>query len=329
MMNRKPILQPAILIMTILGAALAWCCDLAAQSNAASTSSPKTMELIRDPHFQNGFNLQSPTPGKKVIVGKLQPPGVTKEPAWNIAQWHSRFDLKGAKPEKLDDGAIWFGNQAKAITLADEGDRHDLTLAIDTNPEYDGRARKNGEPWPHLLVQQEIRPIQMLKEFDRIEMSIDAKLLHNKRTELEGYTPRLHTAQLLLTLIVQDRNPQSQGYGDFIWLNVSLYDERRPFTDLYASQDTADPSAKMIYAPPSRTFTEKSMHDGDWGTIKSDDLLPIIRQGLTTAREKGYLQKSDNNGDFAVTSLILGWEVPGVNDVSAQIRDLRFIGHSK
>jgi len=127
---------------------------------------------------------------------------------------------------------------------------------------------------------------------------------------------------LPLTLIIQNRNRESTGFGDFIWFNVQIYDERYRISPLYAAQDTADPSAKMIYAPATTLFTNKSVHDGRWVTF-SKDIYPVIEEALDEARTRGYLSASPDNADFAISSVILGWEVPGVNCVEMQLRKLR------
>jgi hypothetical protein len=49
-------------------------------------------ELVRDPHFQNGFCLLEPKPGKRVVYGETGglAPG---KPVWVLAQWSSQFPL--------------------------------------------------------------------------------------------------------------------------------------------------------------------------------------------------------------------------------------------
>ena len=63
------------------------------------------------------------------------------------------------------------------------------------------------------------------------------------------------------------------------------------------------------------------MHDGQWVTF-SKDIYPVIQEALDTARTRGYLSASPDNADFAVSSVILGWEVPGISCVQMQVRNL-------
>ena len=182
--------------------------------------------------------------------------------------------------------------------------------------------REYGQPWPHLLIEQDDVSIHLFKNITQIYMHVEARLLAGERFDLTGCSPDLHTAQFQLTLIIQNRNRESAGFGDFIWFNVQIYDERYRLCPLYAAQDTADPSAKMIYAPPTALFTNQSVHDGQWVTF-SKDIYPVIQEALDETRARGYLSTSPDNAHFAVSSVILGWEVPGVNYVQMQVRNLR------
>lgn len=47
-----------------------------------------------------------------------------------------------------------------------------------------------------------------------------------------------------------------------------------------------------------------------------------FKKALKVARERGFLKNSINDDDFAISSFILGWEVPGLNNVMMQVRNL-------
>jgi hypothetical protein len=287
-----------------------------------SSSSHYQFELLRDARFSLGFKLIEPAPGKKAFVKNLQAPGTKAEPQWYLCQWHSRHCLGSAPRVVLAPGTVECTNHAKSLRFGQGSDEvADLVLGVDARAEYQGRMRQNGQAWPHLLIEQDDVSIHPFRDVARIDMHIEARLLKHERFELSGYTPKLHTAQFQLTLIIQNRNRESPGFGDFIWFNVQIYDERQRFSPLNAAQDTADPSAKMIYAPPTALFTDRSVHDGDWVSF-SKDIYPVMQEALDTARARGYLSTSPNNADFAVSSVILGWEVPGISCVEMQVRNL-------
>lgn len=292
-------------------------------AQAQQTAAPEQrISLLRDTRFQNGFEINAPKSGKHVTMGVFQPPGATGKPVWRLCQWNSTFDLSLSKQEIVDNQTSRLANEAKSVTISSNNSSNDLILALDSRPEYRGKVRTKGQAWPHLLVEQSVQPIVLFKDVSRISFTIDARLLTNACFKLEGYTRSLHTAQLPMTFIVQNRNKQSKGFGDFIWFCVPLYDERKPFSDLYAAQDTADPSAKMIYTPPSKTFSQQTLHDGNWGTFSHTNLCPLFTEAITLAHKRGYLKESPDTGDFAISSVNIGWEVTGINNVAIQIRNL-------
>jgi hypothetical protein len=293
-----------------------------AQDQKVAPPAGKHIDLVRDTRFQNGFEINAPKAGKHVAMGVFQPPTATDKPAWRLCQWNSMFDLSLSNPEVLDNQTIRMGNKAKSVTISSSNAGNDLILALDSRPEYDGKVRTKGQAWPHLLVEQSVQPIVLFKDISRIAFTIEARLLTNACFKLEGYTRNLHTAQFPMTFIVQNRNKQSKGFGDFIWFCVALYDERKPFSDLYAAKDTADPSAKMIYTPPSKTFSQQTLHDGDWATFSHTNLCTLFSEAISLARTRGYLKESPDFGDFAISSVNIGWEVTGINNVAIQIRNL-------
>jgi hypothetical protein len=107
-----------------------------------------------------------------------------EEPTWNLCQWHSKYDLSEAKPEKLDAQTVRLANQSKAVVVSSDDRQRDLVLCVDSRPEYNSEVRKIGHPWPHLLVEQDDVPTHLLKDIDRIEFKIEAILLKNEREQL-------------------------------------------------------------------------------------------------------------------------------------------------
>ena len=69
-------------------------------------------------------------------------------------------------------------------------------------------------------------------------------------------------------------------------------------------------------------YTPQSAHDRDWVTIDRD-LLPLVREGLEMAWERGYLKDSHNPADYRLGGMNTGWEVTGPVDVEMQVRGLR------
>ncbi len=287
-----------------------------------SDSQSKSVELIADPQFQRGFMVMAAPMGKKVPEGKLiGPVAAAGEPVWQLDQWNSRFSIASATRQVLADGSVRFSNKAKSVTIGKPGtSTADLMLRIDSNPEYDGKLREFGQPWPHLLVEQSLES-PPLDRLAAVPFHLEARLVEGKRIEGPGYTQELHCGQVPFVLTIQNRNRDSRGFGDFLWFVVPIYDDRQRIPRPHVAQDIADPSAKLIYNPGGEVYTKESLHDGRW-VVFDKDLLPIILQSLNMAWDKGYLKDSRDLGDYRISSTNLGWEATGLFTGAIEFRNL-------
>jgi hypothetical protein len=276
-------------------------------------------ELVRDPHFQSGFYLLEPKPGKRVAYGESGglAPG---KPVWDLAQWSSKFPLPLGNC-MISGKSMAFTNNAKAVVLGKPGTAvADLSLAVNAGAEYP-RARKSAnEPWVHLLVQQDFENPPALAELDTCNFHLEARLKRSALVNTNGYSPSLHAAQYFVYLTVANRNPKAAGYGECYWFGIPIYDNRYRVVPAYEARDFGE-TRLFIFTPASDQFAGKSTHDGDWVTFEQD-LLPLIRQGLDHARDKRFIQGSRDPADYRPLGIFIGWEVPGMFDVDLQIRNL-------
>jgi hypothetical protein len=270
--------------------------------------------------------LLEPAPGKRVVYGQL--PGITAggNPAWDLAQWSSRRPLTDNKTH-LSDSSVQYANAAKEVTIGVAGtEQSDLTLAVMGSTEYGARARKKSEPWVHLLVEQSFSQPPSIAELRELALRIDVRLLRSELHRTDDYTTVLHAAQFQLFLTVQNRNRDSAGFGKFLWFGVPFYDDRYRHPPGHVAQDTAG-SEMFIYTPPAKDFFDGSAHDMGWIGVEQD-LVPLIRAALAAAWHRGYLTESRKLGDYRITSVNLGWEVPGILDVAMQVRNLRLVARA-
>jgi hypothetical protein len=299
---------------------------VAASGPAAAGSPERTQvrELIGDPHFERGCRLYEPQTGKHVGYGMIAGIAGGAEPVWGLAQWSSREKLPAAPPEKLPTGALRYANAAKAVTFGPRGTPDaDLTLAVNCGYEYQGHVRGKGDPWVHLLVEQRFVDPPLLSALARADLHIAARLTHLKKHKMPGYSPNLHAAHIQIFFTVQNLNKQSPGYGQYLWFGVPLFDDRHPFPKAYKARDAGkeDATGMFIYTVEGGEFTKRSAHDEKWITIDKD-LLPFMKDGLQTARERGFLKDSQALEDYHISGMNLGWEVTGIFDAAFQIRDL-------
>lgn len=290
----------------------------------AGTAPAAERELIRDPHFARGCILYQPKTGQHVEYGVIA--GVAKggKPAWGLAQWSSREKLPSDSPQTLLSGALSYTNAAKAVTFGPSGTADaDITLGVNGGNEYGGRVRTNGEPWVHLLVEQQFENPPALAALSRANFHIAARLKKFRRWDMPGYSPQLHAATLQVFFTLQNQNRNSAGYGRYLWFGVPIYDDRHRLPESYQAQDAgkADATGMFIYTVAGAEFTAQSLHDPEWVTIDKD-LLPFMRESLKTAWQRGFLTDSQSLADYHITGMNLGWEVTGIFDVATQLRDL-------
>ncbi len=279
------------------------------------------VEIIRDPHFQHGFILLAAEPGKRVPYGSLEGLAGDAQPVWDMAQWSSKFPLAVGSPERLADGAIRYANTAKSVVVATPGSPDaDICLAVNASVEYGTRARKSGEPWVHLLLQQDIENPPALTEIDAAKFHIEARLVDANKVETPDYSPGLHAAQFQVFFSVQNRNRQSAGYGKYLWFGIPLYDDRHEFPLAHKTKDTGGTNM-FIFTPSGETYASQSAHGKEWMTVDKD-LLPLMREGLELAWTRGFLTESQSLADYRIAGMNMGWEVPGIFDVRLQVRNL-------
>lgn len=296
------------------------------QAISGERDGKRRIRLLDDPRFSRGFIVWSPKPGKHVKAGEIRPNDSAAEPIWGLAQWHSRFSLAEARRERLPDGGQRLFDGAKAVTFFSDAAQADLSLALAGNTEYQGRAPEPGQPWPHLLAERKLLAHPAVPELEAVPLVIRYRLVKADTYRPRDFDPRRHTAQFVFYITVQNRNRQSPGFGDYYWFGVPLYDARyrlpRPHKAIDKGSDRKPATGKFIFNPGGKRYTSQSAHDGDWVKIEKN-LLPLIREGLETAWQRGFLQDSRDTADYRLMAMNTGWEVTGPLDVEMQLADLK------
>lgn len=285
-----------------------------------TTAAAAETEVIGDNSFRRGFTLSEPAPGKHVKYGEIRGPETNVPPVWGLSQWSSRFPIQPTA-QLSADGSLVFSNAAKSVTLHPR--EADLALSAKSAVEYGPGSRKAGEPWVHLLVEQEFEKPPFLNSLAAAKFHLEARLLRATSLHRGDYDPGVHAAQFQVFFTVQNRNRQSASHGDLLWFGIPIYDNRHRHPPEFKSKDFGG-TEKFIFTPAGKTFTAASAHHGDWVTIDRD-LLPLMREALKTAWAKGFLSGSTNIADYAIGGMNMGWELPGVFDVALETRKLSLL----
>ena len=284
----------------------------------------KSRPLLLDTHFRRGFLLSYPDSKKGTAAEAVLNLGDSNnKPVWKLCQWGTKYSLAKARCNHDADGDVSYANNAKKVIVgAEDSDNRDLILEIKASSEYGNRARKHGESWPHLLVEQQVSKVYPLENLARLDFTLGIKRLYSKNhMATDTYNPTLHAAQFQMFLVVSNINKDSKGYGNYFWFGVPFYDSRYDVPPSHKARDTgkADATGRFIYTIAGENVTSEPLKQNQWAEI-GIDLLPYIKAGLKEAVKRGYL-KGSNPSDYAVTGMNMGWELPGTLDASIQIRD--------
>lgn len=281
------------------------------------------LALLMDPQFKNGFNLlgiRSIETGEQImaVLNYDQEYGVY--PYWRLAQWGTRQSLETAQLETISDHVYRYANETKAVTVNVE--TGDLTLKAAASQEY-GAPRKNGEDWPHLLIEQVFMREGYLDQLSALHAKLDVQLsAYVPQMSEETYNPGLHAAQFSWYITVQNRNSSSSQYGDYFWFGLPIFDNREPLPkeSYFKDGGKEDTTHKFIYNMDASHYLQEGLKVGEWATIELD-LLPYMLHARDLAFENGFLEGTLPE-ELAVSNMNLGWELPGTFDVEMNIRNL-------
>ncbi len=132
----------------------------------------------------------------------------------------------------------------------------DLVPEVRGGAEYRGRARRAGEPWPNLLVEQDAARIVALERLSSLDLELSLRLASfADRMDGRG-DPSLHAAQFQLFFIVKEVAPGAEG--DFLWFGVPSFDSREAFPPAYRAKDGGKDDAE------GRHELGHNHQSGDW-----------------------------------------------------------------
>jgi len=292
------------------------------------------LELITDPSFAAGFSVipacVKPDTDPACAAGEKfnlkSPLNLTNEhdrPAWDLAQWGSRTNLQGP-PTPYGEGYAW-STETKRLVLYPDGT---VEMAVDGAKELDGQYPTDRTSWPSLIASETIaapgaygRDVGNVSTMSKLLFNIDFRLLNNDTRIRKGYDPDRDALIAPVNLTVQNLNRSSAGYGDYIWLQVTVYDDRFVAPNGVPDKTMIDlGTKKMIYFVPSSAVTHGSVHAKQWVKFNGD-VLPFAKKAIQLAHDKALL-KSQKLSDYSIGGVNIGYELTGLNIATFQFRNL-------
>lgn len=280
-------------------------------------------QILLDDNFENGFwlhhtdGLVTKEPIKKFDFNKTS----KDEPFWKLAQWCSRYNLANGREAVYDDGSYEYSDEGKSVRVW-KGKGKAL-LSLTASKEYT-HARREGEGWPHILIEQEFSNDYFLSEIEEVVQSVDFTLTEYANMMNDEERNALHTVQFQWFIAVQNRNKNSKGYGDFFWFGLPFWDyPRYDFPPAFTAQDGGkeENTGKFINIVDSRKFLDKPIKLGERTSVE----IPVykwIKQGFELAKQRNFLKDSEWE-DMCLGNMNLGFEVTGTFDVSVLINKIK------
>lgn len=287
-------------------------------------------QLIPDVSMKQGITLISQkdhTSNNEITEqGVFNFYGREAEPLWRLAQWDSGPDLYSMikpSPNAVTDGK-W-----RSFGI----DRGEMTFLLDTSLYYNGRPAKQGEYWPHLLIESGAfggdSPNKKDNEYylcsaKRQILTFDFCLPECTCTPIEGDWVR--AAQFLMYFYVRGINND-----DFCWFGMSLYDNRPDMTETYINIDGGKPDAsgRLIYCIGSRYLFDSKINRADGKYHRAEiDLHPYMEDMLAEGRKRSCM-KSASLDELRISGMNLGWETIGTFRHTAKIRNLKLTAYKE
>ena len=279
-------------------------------------------EIFRDRGFAGGFNLSAPRSGDKPVeLGVILQADRKTSNEWRLAQWGTQFNLKGTAGKTLPDGTRIMRNGGKSIKIFPGGMAGDgIMLGLSGSAEFGGIPRKQGQMWPHLLLEQQFPKDFKLADSAALPFTLDFRVESCKNGTESRLDPALHTAQITAYWTLHNRNTSSLDNGEMIWFGIPLFDARHEVPLGHQDLDTAVENGKFICTMEGSRFFEGPTGDGQWHKIACD-LIPLVKEALAATQAKGFMTKTRFE-DLYATSFNLGWEVPGPYDCEISLKNL-------
>lgn len=243
------------------------------------------------------------------------------KPIWKLAQWCSRYNLANEQEKVWDDASFEYLDETKNVRVWKGKGK--VGLSLTGSKEYT-HARREGEGWPHILIEQEFEKDWFLCNIEEVVQTIDFTLTGFANMMDEKEQNQLHTAQFQWFIAVQNRNKQSKGYGDFFWFGLPFWDyPRYDFPPAFMAQDGGkeENTGKFINIIDSKEFLQAPIQLGDRVSLE----IPVykyIKEGFKIAQARNFL-KDSNWEDMCLGNMNLGFEVTGTFDVSVLINKIK------
>ena len=286
--------------------------------------------LFNDPFIKNGISVLKPDGS---VAGTISGTNADGEACWVFPQWGSKYDVYdyaernyfngGDAFTYVSDGKVIDGETVPGKILTIDSSVGSIYMELNAEAEYDA-PRQDGESWPHTLLSQDFGDnLVHVSELSDLVMNMSYEI--TKFEDCMGTTAdsNKHCAQLVWYITLQNRTPNHEDYGKYVWFGITLWDNRLSgaASGGYAAEDAGkdDATHAFIYQPASSI-----VHPNGKCPVVNEErvvdfhLLEAARTAFNTAKERGYLGNTEWE-DLYIGGMNFGFEVTGTYNVAVQI----------
>lgn len=306
--------------------------DSSINLESTSNKSGETIELLPDNHFENGFIAY---PGTRSYSDGTYPENDwnanvylkydenTPNPSWQVQQIgcvNDLNDIYNPRTNKYPDyEEPYYKFEGVSNYVYVDPNNGEIILGLNASKDYD-QPRTSGD-WCHLLLQNVLTNSVKVSELQSLNFSIDLELqCENKMSDAE-YNPSIHTAQFLLYFIVQSN--ATLDAGDYFWFGIPFYDYR--YTSMDENIMIDNRSQMPIYQMSNRVIDPEGIKLNKEYKINLD-LIELFSDALLACQNSLDRFLNSTINDFSITSMNIGWELPGTFDVSAKFSNFSLKG---
>lgn len=304
------------------------------QTTDTTSSLPvsKTIELLPDNHFENGFIAY---PGTRAHLDGSYPSNDwnanvylkydenTPNPSWQLQQIgciNDLNDIYNPMTKKMPDyEAPYYKFEGVSNYVYVDPNDGEIILGLNASKDYDA-PRQSGD-WCHLLLQNVLTQSVKVSELESLKFTIDLELEVERKMTDEEYNPSIHTAQFLAYFIVQSN--ATLDAGDYFWFGVPFYDYR--YKEIDESIMIDNRSQMPIYQMSNRGIYDGGFELGREYNIELD-LIDLFADALLACQNEEKRLTNTTIDDLSITSMNIGWELPGTFDVQAKFSNFSLMG---
>mgnify|MGYP005773783703 CR=1 FL=1 len=290
----------------------------------------KEEQIIPDIHFEEGFVLtgfDSRPEYNQRDIGRIDYGQDNLSPVWRIGQWGCLSNLAYENATyTVENGVDVFRDGSKELKINRQTGAYSLNVNAAADGVYADGVRQENEPWIHFILEiPQFPEFVKLKDLEYLTYYLEFQLTKGENQCGADYDPNLHSSMFLWYITVSDLTDTSQ----YLWFGLPIYDNRHDYSLEFAAQDGGkeDSTDAFIYNPGGEIFLDMPVKVGV-NNVLSRDMLPTIKYAFELAQERGFM-KNTKFENLGITSMYIGWELPGTFNVGMDVYNMQLLAGKK